>query len=136
MSDADDKQFESYLKNFRPVDPELLPLHTKTHFASARGRSALAVSSVACLAAAALVLIVLSRNTEGVTETAIPLPGAGAPAFSARSTEKRIELPTIVLTKLALDDHRAFDEFMTDKTRSQFPSMNSEQSALRVLAKQ
>jgi hypothetical protein len=58
------------------------------------------------------------------------------------------ELPTIpnnaqhtersmpALTNLALDDHAAFDKFMTDEVQTQFPSMQSDQSALRVLAKE
>jgi hypothetical protein len=135
MSDGDDKQFESYLKNFLPVDPEPLTLRTKIHSAGTRGRSALAVSAVACLAAIALVFVVLSRGPEVANEPASrPFNDTNLP--SANNDAKRIEMPTPVLTKLALDDHRAFDQVMTEKFQSQFPSMKSEQSALRVLARE
>jgi hypothetical protein len=136
MSDADDKQFESYMKSFRPVDPEPLPLRTKMHSASARGRSMLAVSAVACLAAVALVFIVLHRGSDGAIEPVDSGLLRDLHAVSRRGEEKRIGLPTVVLTRLALDDSRTFDEFMTDKVNSQFPSMKNEQSALRVLAKE
>jgi hypothetical protein len=136
MPERNDEQFESYLKSFRPVDPEPLPLHTKTHSVSARRRSVLAISAVACLAAVALVFIVLSRSPESTNEQAVSNPFSDARTFSASRDAESIDLPKLALTKLALDDHHAFDEFMTDKVQSQFPSMKSEQSALRVLAKE
>jgi hypothetical protein len=136
MPEPNDEQFESYLRSFRPVDPEPLPLHTKTHSVSARRRSALAVSAVACLAAAALVVIVLPRGQKGVSERADSQRVSDANASNGAHGGRRVELPTIALTKLALDNGQAFDEFMTYKTQSQFPPMNSEESALRVLAKE
>lgn len=136
MSDADDKQFESYLKSFHPVDPEPLPLHTKTHSVSARWRSPLAVSAVACLAAVGLVFVVLSRGPEGGSEQSASLPFGDGSHGGAGNDAKRVEMPTPVLTKLALDDRRAFDRVMTERFQSQFPSMKSEQSALRVLARE
>jgi hypothetical protein len=136
MSDADDKRPESYLKNFRPDDPEPLPLHTRTHSVSARRRSALAVSAVACLAAVALVFIVLPRGPEGAGEQPASLPFSDGSHGGAGNDAKRIEIPTPVLTKLALDGHRAFELVMAEKFQSQFPSMKSEQSALRILARE
>jgi len=136
MSDPNDEQFENYLKSFRPLDPDPLPLRTKTHSVSVRRRSALAVSAVACLAAVALVVIVLSSGREGAHEQSVSRPLSDADAFSGTNDGKRVGLPTIALTKLALDNHQAFDEFITDKTQSQFPPMSTEHSALRVLAKQ
>jgi hypothetical protein len=136
VSNPDDKQFERYLKNFRPIDPEPCPLLTKTHFVSARRRSALAVSAVACLAAVALAFIVLSRGQEAESEQSASRHFSDADAFIGSNDAKRVELPTIALTKLALDNHQAFDKFMTDKTQAQFPPMNTEHSALRVLARQ
>jgi hypothetical protein len=136
MSDADDKQLESYLKNFRPVDPEPLPLRTKTHSVSGRRRSALAISAVACLAAIALVFILMSRGPDGANEQSPSRPFGEANLSSANNDAKRVEIPTPVLTKLAFDDHRAFDQFMTEKFQSQFPPMKSERSVLRVLAEE
>jgi hypothetical protein len=40
------------------------------------------------------------------------------------------------LTKLALDDDQAFDRLLTDESRTAFPVMHAEPSALRVLAKE
>jgi Spy/CpxP family protein refolding chaperone len=136
MHEPNDEQFENYLKNFRPIDPEPLPLRTKTNSAGARRRSALAVSAVTCLAAAALVVIALPRGHEGATEQSIERPSSDANAFRGTNDGRRQALPTIALTKLALDDRQAFDDFMTDKNQSQFPPMNTERSALRVLAKE
>jgi hypothetical protein len=136
VSNADDKQFERYLRNFRPINPEPRPLHIKTHSVSARRRSALAVSAVACLAVVALAFIVLSHGQGNESEQSASRPYSDADAFSRSNDAKRVELPTIALTKLALDNHQAFDKFMTDKTQSQFPPMNTEHSALRVLAMQ
>jgi hypothetical protein len=131
MPDTDEKQFESYLKSFRPVDPEPLPLGGKTHSVGARRRSALAVTAVACMTAIALVLIVSSHNQQN---------GNDQPAshtFSNLSDNaKPTKISAPVLTRLALDDHQSFDEFMSEKVQSQFPPMKSEQSALRVLAKE
>jgi hypothetical protein len=39
------------------------------------------------------------------------------------------------LTKLALDDEKAFDGLLTDESRDMLPSMQREQSALKILAK-
>ena len=136
MPEPNDEQFEKYLQLFRPVDPEALPVRTKTHSAGAHRRSALAISAVACLATAALVVIVLPRGHKGAMEQSVSLPSSDESAFRGTNGGKREELPTIALTKLALDNRRAFDEFMTERNQSQFPPMNSERSALRALAKE
>jgi hypothetical protein len=136
MPEPNDEQFEKYLKNFRPVDPEPLPVRTKKHTAGANSRSALAACAVACLAAVALVIIVLSSGREGANEQSVSRPFSDADALSGSNDGRRVELTTMALTKLALDDRQAFDEFITDKTQSQFPLMSTEHSALRVLAKQ
>jgi hypothetical protein len=43
---------------------------------------------------------------------------------------------TPALTKLALDDGKAFDALLADESRNLLPSMRGERSALRVLAKE
>jgi hypothetical protein len=78
----------------------------------------------------------LSRSPEGANEQAVSKPFSDARSVSAHNDAKSTDLPTLALTKLALDDHHAFDEFMTEKVQSQFPRMNGEQSALRALAKE
>src|ERR1700722_6005453 len=127
MPEPNDEQFEKYLKNFRPVDPAPLPVRTKKHAAGANSRSALAAFAVACLATAALVMIVLPRG---------PLPRNTQELPTIPSNAQHTEMSMPALTNLALDDHAAFDKFMTDEVQSQFPSMQSAQSALRVLAKE
>ena len=135
MPDFDDKQFEGYLKGFRPVEPEPLPLRIRRQSAGTR-RSALAASVVGCLAVAALAVIVLSDGRNGTTQLVASQPLSDTIQISGSSNRKRVEMPAIALTRLALDDHAAFEQFMTDKTQSQFPPMNTERSALRILAKQ
>src|ERR1700684_467408 len=127
MPEPNDEQFEKYLKNFRPVDPEPLPIRTKKHTAGANSRSALAACAVACLAAVALVVIVLPHSSQ---------PSGNPAPVELPNNARRDRISTPTLTRLALDDHAAFDEFITDKIQSQFPPMSTEQSALRVLAKQ
>jgi hypothetical protein len=127
MSEPNDEQFEKYLRNFRPVDPEPLPIRTKKHVAGANSRSALAACAVACLAAVALVAIVQPHSSQ-------PSNDQAAPQLQDSANHDCISTPA--LTRLALDNHAAFDEFMSDKVRTQFPSMHSAQSALRVLAKE
>jgi ferric-dicitrate binding protein FerR (iron transport regulator) len=127
MPEPNDEQFEKYLKNFRPVDPEPLPVRTKKHAAGANRRSALAACAVACLAAAALVMIVLPRG---------PRPTNNQSPAQITNNSQHTELSMPALTNLALDDHAAFDKFMTEEVQTQFPPMQSEQSALRVLARE
>lgn len=127
MSEPHDEQFENYLRSFRPVDPETLPVRAKRHAAGVEYRSKLAAIAVACAAAAALVMIVLPRSPQGTNEQV---------ARQVLNNANRSDISGPALTKLALDDHAVFVEFMSDKAESQFPQMRSEQSTLRVLAKQ
>jgi hypothetical protein len=127
MPEPNDEQFEKYLKNFRPVDPEPLPVRTKKHAAGANSRSALAAFAVACLAAAALVLVVLPHSSQPTIDQA---------ATTIPNNAQRNNMSTPALTKLALDDRAAFDKFTSEKVQMQFPSMKGEQSTLRILAKE
>ena len=127
MPEPNDEQFEKYLKSFRPVDPEPLPVRTRKHAAGAGRRSALAISAVACLAAIAFLAIVLPHKLQPADDQAPP---------TTSHTAQHSDMSTPALTRLALDDHAAFDEFMTEKTQSQFPPMSAEHSALRVLAQE
>src|SRR5579863_1582039 len=98
MPEPNDEQFEKYLRNFRPVDPEPLPVRTEKHAAGANSRSALAACAVACLAAVALVMIVLPHSSQPTNDQA-PAP---------RSDAKQDNISTPALTRLALDDRAAF----------------------------
>ena len=127
MSDRDDKQFEIYLKSFRPVAPESLPIPAVGNVPGSRRRAALAFATVGCLTAAALSLAAISHRAQQV----------GVQAISAVEVQaNQVEPSTPVLTRLAFDEHHAFDDFMSEKAQSQFPEMKREQSTLRVLAKE
>jgi hypothetical protein len=130
MPDYENEQFERYLKNFRPVEPEALPhrivANTGGNKGGIRRRVALAFTAVSCLAAATVVSLVFSRGSLRMVERVPPQTAVAASS---------VEVSVPVLTRLALDDHETFVEHMTRKAESQFPAMKSEQSALRVLAK-
>jgi hypothetical protein len=127
MPDHDEEQFERYLKNFRPVDPEPFPIRAKGKAQGAHGPIALAVGVVASLAAAAVTLIMLPRHPQA-TDSEV----RSRPAENLNPNE--ISMP--ILTNLALEDHVAFVELIDKKAALQFPAMKTEQSALRVLAKE
>jgi hypothetical protein len=133
MANSDDEQFKNYLNSFRPVTPE--PLHVKRYPVRARRLFTLAAAA-ASIAAIVLVVLLLSRSRQRVLS---PTAGSSANqeiAWQPLASSSRSQLSTPRLTKLALDDHEAFDEIMREKVRTQFPPMNGEQSALRVLAQE
>jgi hypothetical protein len=127
MSDHDEEQFERYLKNFRPVDPEPLPLSVKGKTKGAHRGIALAVGVVASLATAAVTLIMLPRRPQATDSEVRSQP-------AENMIHKEISMP--MLTNLALEDHVAFLELIDKKAELQFPTMKIEQSALRALAKE
>lgn len=129
MPDRGEEQFENYLRSFRPIDPEAVPVPIAAHAGTAtatRRRIVLAFTVTGCLAAAALLLITLP-NARRATDKAVSTPAIEA---------GRSNTSTPTLTRLALDEHDAFADFMTEKAKLQFPPMRSDQSTLRVLAKE
>lgn len=127
MPDRGEDQFENYLRSFRPIDPETLPAPIAAHARTVtRRRVALAFTATGCLAAAALLLITLP-NARHATDKALSVP-----AFEA----SRTNISSPALTRLAIDEHDAFAEFMAEKAKLQFPPMRSDQSTLKVLAKE
>jgi len=125
--DRDDEQFKIYLKSFRPLAPQALPIAGVGNTPGSRLRIAFAFTAVGCLAAASVLLIVISHRADR----------AGIQAISpAEIQASRVEPSTPVLTRLALDEHEAFAEFLSEKAKSQFPAMRSERSTLRVLARE
>ena len=129
MPDRGEEEFENYLRSFRPIDPDALPAPIAAHPATATGarsRIALAFTATGCLAVAALFLITLS-NARHANDKAVSAPEIEA---------SRTNISTPTLTRLALDEHDAFAEFMTEKAELQFPPMRSDQSTLRILAKE
>lgn len=128
MADRGEEQFENYLRSFQPIDPEAFPAPpiVARSATAARRRIALALTVTGCLTAAALLLITLPNARRAADK-----------ALSERVIEaSQANISTPTLTRLALDDQDAFAEFMTEKAESQFPPMRSDQSTLRVLAKE
>lgn len=126
MPDRNDEQVEIYLKSFQPLAPATLSFRIVGHAPHSRRRIAFAFGAVGCLTSAALLLIALSHRAERV----------GVPALSGPEIQATLGQPsTPALTRLALEHHNAFADFMTEKAQSQFPEMESKRSMLRVLAK-
>jgi len=134
MANPDDEQLKSYLKSFHPVVPE--PLRTRAYPAKAGRLFALATTAAVSLAAIGLVVVLLSRSWQHVPRPATKSSPSREIAVQSLNSARGSQISTTLLTKLALDDHEAFDELMTEKVRTQFPLMKDEQSALRVLAKE
>lgn len=127
MHDRGEEQFENYLRSFRPIDPEALPAAIPAYGATAPRRGiAIAFAATVCVIAAALLLITLP-NARLATHRVVSEPPSEA---------SRTNISTPTLTRLALDEHDAFAECMTEKARLQFPPMRSDESTLRVLAKE
>jgi hypothetical protein len=122
----DDQDIERYLRKFqlRAIGPMEMPRRVR----SPQLRWLAAVAVVAFAGCVALWYGV--RQTAKQTE-----PHA---IYEVRSSEFRppTRINTLALTKLALDDSKAFDAVLTDESRNMFPNMRGEQSALRVLAKE
>src|ERR1700691_5490311 len=120
----DDEDIERYLRTFQPraIGPLTLPRRT----GSPRLRWLVAAAVV--VFAGCVVLLHGARPTT----TAVEPRAISELRSSEFRPQTRISSPA--LTKLALDDRKAFDAVLTDESRSMFPKMREEQSALRVLA--
>lgn len=138
MSIPDDEKFASYLKEFRPVAPE--PLPAKKHSVVTR-RAFVLAGAAACMAALVLGLLLTPHHQKSKQPTNIGRSSGDATqlatsqSFRTMASTPRLHINTPVLTKLALDDSAAFDALLADESRTELPRMQSEQSALRVLAK-
>jgi capsular polysaccharide biosynthesis protein len=123
----DDQDIERYLKKFqlRAVRPLKMPRPT----GSPQMRWLVAAAALVVCAGGAALWLGKSQTIRSADLRA---------ASHVRSTELRPQRPfnSPALTKLALDDSKAFDAVLTDKARTMFPDMQGERSALRVLAKE
>lgn len=137
MPVLDDEQFERYLKEFRPADPQPLPV--KGYSPLFCHQWAVAALAAGAVTATVILAILFSRTHEhgvptgdasSVTQKATTLQ-ASRPIVSS----KQSEMGTPALTKLALEDSEAFNAVMTEKLKTQLPTMKDERSTLRVLAK-
>lgn len=119
-----DDEMEQYLKEFRPRTIRSL----KDEAPSPRfWLKALAVAAAIMLAAG--LSIRLSRRETVI----IPQPPSERQTqVSAAFTEKRMN--PFLLTQLALEDNKTFNEVMSEESRRVLPSLQGQESTLRVLA--
>jgi hypothetical protein len=123
----DDRDIERYLRKFQLR--AVRPLKMQTSARSSRLRWRVAAAAVVVFAGC-VALWFGAHQTAKQTEP--------HPIYEVRSSELRppTRISTLALTKLALDDSKAFDAVLTDESRNMFPNMRGEQSALRALAKE
>jgi hypothetical protein len=135
MQDHDD--LERYLKGFQPRSIRALAVPGEGRMASeVITRSQTEDPWLRALTMAAMVVLAASfalwygaRQTANVPESAAISdirPGEVPPAT---------RVSTVALTKLALEDSRAFDAQLARESQNMFPGMQGNRSALRVLAK-
>ena len=137
MSLRDDEQFKNYLKEFQPVAPKPLPI--KTRLSASRRVFLLAASAAACVTIA---LVWVPRHRKQILPNSSSNRTANASQVAiiqgrrGNINAKQAPISTPLLTKLAFDDRDAFDTFLSDRLQTQFPRMESDDSTLRVLAKE
>lgn len=121
-----DEEMERYLRKFQPRAVRQLGVLRQTEKPWLRRLAAAAV----VVFAAGISLWYAQRKTTKLPETAIVQDVRLTPSVP------QTRMNTLVLTKLAFEDGTAFDELLTDESRTALPRMEGEQSALRVLAKE
>ena len=123
---TDDNDLEKYLGEFQPRAVRPLETSWPTRMAWMRR-----------LAAAALLLLSVggglwyARHERNVPRAEVKLATVG---IEVHVEERRIN--PILLTKLALDDPKRFDEQLEAESRHVLPDLQGQQSTLRVLAKE
>jgi hypothetical protein len=125
QDDDQEEEIERYLKRFQPraVRPLRMPPQT--------GR----VWFLRLAVTAGVILIGGLALWYTLRQTAQP---SQARAIHDVRSEARSHprISTLALTRLALNDSKAFDNVLTERSRTMFPSMQGEGSALRALAKE
>lgn len=120
MQQHDEDDLERYLKKFQPRAIRQLEVRRQT------GNSWLRrLAAVVVVLAGSISLWYAQRKTAKPPEK---------PTIQAVRSITNIHMSTPVLTKMALDDSKAFDALLTNESQTVLPSMQGEQSALRVLA--
>jgi hypothetical protein len=120
MQQHDEDDLERYLKKFQPRAIRQLEVRRQTGNSWLRRMAAAVV-----VLAGSISLWYAQRKTAKPPEK---------PTIQAVRSITNIHMSTPVLTKLALDDSKAFDALLTNESQTVLPSMQGEQSALRVLA--
>jgi hypothetical protein len=120
MQQHDEDDLERYLKKFQPRAIRQLEVRRQTSNSWLRRMAAAVV-----VLAGSISLWYAQRKTAKPPEK---------PTIQAVRSITNIHMSTPVLTKMALDDSKAFDALLTNESQTVLPSMQGEQSALRVLA--
>jgi hypothetical protein len=120
MQQHDEDDLERYLKKFQPRAIRQLEVRRQTGNSWLRRMAAVVV-----VFAGSISIWYAQRKTAKPPEK---------PTIQAVRSITNIHMSTPVLTKLALDDSKAFDALLTNESQTVLPSMQGEQSALRVLA--
>jgi hypothetical protein len=125
QDDDQGREMERYLKRFQPrsIRPLQMPPQTGSAWLLR-----LAVAAGVTLAGG-LALWYAPRQTAQ--------PSQAHTIHDVRSEARsHPRMSTLALTELAVDNSKAFDSVLAERSRTMFPSMQGEGSALRVLAKE
>ena len=118
-----DEELEQYLRKFQPRTVRRWEVREQ---AGSPWRLRLAVAAVVVLTASVSLWYAQRKTAKPSNHV----------AHAVRASASVPHLSTPALTKLALDDSDAFDALLACQSSAVFPSMQGEQSALRVLAKE
>jgi len=115
----DDRQFESFLREFEPRPPRPLPA-TETRRLWPK------------LAAAASLILALSAASLWIANRRVR---TGKPvSHPPTATTQRPPMSTLALTRAALENSSEFEKEMDSRAQRDLPSFNRKESMLRVLA--
>jgi hypothetical protein len=121
-----DEEMESYLKEFRPR--AIRPLEQEPESPTVWLRR-LAAAAAIVLAGGLSILFSWRETTTAPQEASDPQP-----LLSIEFGPKTMN--TLLLTKLALEDSKTFSAMLTEESRRVLPSLQGQESTLRVLAEE
>jgi hypothetical protein len=122
----DDRELEKYLSDFQPRN--VRPLEV--------GRTKRSIWTGRLAAAAALTVSVGAGWWYAEHWNSIPHEQAKVKMWRLEVRVQQQESNTILLTKLALDDPKGFEEQMEDESQRVLPGLRGQESTLKVLAKE
>ncbi len=120
----DNRELEKYLSNFRPRDVRPLDLTTVTRTVWLKR---LAAAATVLLAASAWLWYAGHEKKLEQERTNIMEPQKQAPVVEWKAN-------TLVLTKMALEDPKRFEEQLNEESRRVLPDLRGQQSTLGVFA--
>ncbi|MFZ3341251.1 MAG: hypothetical protein WA609_11510 [Terriglobales bacterium] len=121
-----DEDIERYLRKFQPR--EVRPLERPRRM-ERRHLRWLPVAAIVVFAGCVALWY-------GARQTSNPPAPRAISGDASNGVRPQVRMNTLALTKLALDDSKAFDAVLADESQAMFPNMRGKQSALRVLAKE